>query len=381
MDQEERWLKEALDLAVMGKGLTFPNPMVGAVVVKDGLIVGKGYHRKAGGPHAEIVALEAARGNVRGAALYVNLEPCNHHGHTPPCTEAIIGAGIRRVVCSTEDPNPRVSGKGLKRLEEAGLEVLVGPMAEEAKRLNEVYFKNMSTGLPFVALKIAQSLDGRIATRLGDSRWITGTESRRYIHRLRSESDAILVGIGTVIADNPLLTVREIGTVRTPLRVALDTHLRIPPGANLLDPSSGYKTLIYTGVEEVRDDRFARIRGEGVSIQAIRDSGKELDLDAVLRDLYRRGVSSLLVEGGTRVFTSFLGGGWVDKLYTFIGPIILGGGGSFPSFDDLSISSIEGAIRLKVVESHGLGQDTLIISYPSYPRPAGESAADVHGDR
>jgi diaminohydroxyphosphoribosylaminopyrimidine deaminase/5-amino-6-(5-phosphoribosylamino)uracil reductase len=361
--EEEDLLRRTFELALRGKGKTAPNPMVGALVVRDGEIVGRGFHSRAGGPHAEVVALQDAGERSRGASLFVNLEPCNHHGNTPPCTDAIIEAGIRRVVCSMEDPNPKVRGSGLARLAEAGIEVSFGRLEAEAMRLNEVYDKNIRTGLPFVALKIAQSLDGRIAASGGGSRWITGGRSRREVHRLRAEHDAVMVGIGTVEVDDPLLTVRDVEGAGTPLRVVLDSRLRIPSGAKLLGGPP--RTRVYTTVG--RDGIAGRedLRREGVSVETVPGDGAGVDLEAVLRDLYRQGITSVLVEGGAGVFTSLLVRGLADKIHLFIGPVILGGGGALPSFRDLGISAIEDAIGVTVAESRRIGGDTLIVCYPA----------------
>ena len=365
MGDDQFMIKKTFDLAVQGRGKTFPNPMVGALVVKDGVIVGRGYHHQAGGPHAEAIAIDDAGGSTHGATLYVNLEPCNHYGNTPPCTDTVVKAGIKKVVCSMKDPNPRVKGKGLKRLIDEGIEVSVGLMESEARRLNEVYCKNMSTQLPFVSLKIAQSLDGRIATREGSSKWITGTESRKYVHMLRSEHMAVVIGIGTVRTDDPFLTVRYVDAIRAPLRVVLDTHLKITGDERLLNSAGDAETLIYTAIEGKTDGRFDDIIRAGVSVKTVGCRNGLLDLKEILTDLFHRGISSIIVEGGTRVFTSFLSEGLVDKLYVFIGPVIVGGGGSYPSFDDLGISTMENAIAVSVADSRKLGQDTLLVCYPS----------------
>jgi diaminohydroxyphosphoribosylaminopyrimidine deaminase/5-amino-6-(5-phosphoribosylamino)uracil reductase len=364
-NKDSVFMKKVFDLAVKGKGSTSPNPMVGAVIVRDGVIVGEGFHERAGGPHAETLALREAGSDAKGATLYVNLEPCNHHGRTPPCTDALIKAGIRKVICSMEDMNSGVKGGGLKKLTEGGIEVSSGLMAEEAKWLNEIYFKNRIHELPFVTLKIAQSLDGRIATGEGSSKWITGTESRKHVHTLRSEYDAVLVGIGTVIADNPRLTVRDVESVNNPLRVVLDTDLRIPGDSSLLDSSGESETLIFTAVEENEDELPTFLRRDGVSIEFVKRSDGLLDLMEVLKRLFQRGVMSVLVEGGSKVFTSFISDKLVDKLQVFIGPMILGGGKSFPSFEDLGINTMDKAIGLSVVKSRKIGQDLMIVSYPA----------------
>ena len=372
-DRDRRFMERALSLAGKGRGGTFPNPMVGAVVVRDNNVVGDGYHRRAGGAHAEIAAIEAARGNADQATLYVNLEPCNHYGNTPPCTEAIIAAGISRVVCSMEDPNPCVKGKGLKRLSDEVIEVSFGIREEEARRLNEVYSKNIRTAMPFVALKIAQSLDGRIATRSGDSKWITGEESRRRVHELRNEYAAVVVGAGTVEIDDPLLTVRDVELVRAPLRVILDTDLKMPAHSRILESAREFRTLICTAVEDTEGEQYEYIHRSGATVSSYGRRGEHIDLREVLVDLFKRGVPSLLVEGGARVFTSFLAERLVDKLYLFFGPMIMGGGDSYPSFRELGVTSIRDTVGVDVMESSSLGRDVLITGYPEYDRVAREA--------
>ena len=322
---DEQFMKEALRLALRGAGMTSPNPLVGAVVVKQGAVIGRGYHRELGGPHAEINAIRDAGGSCAGATLYVTLEPCNHHGLTPPCTRAIIEAGISRVVFGMRDPNPDVSGGGGECLGREGIEVRAGVFEPECRRINQPFIKYVTTGVPYVTLKAAATMDGFIAASSGDSKWITGGLSRRFAHRLRSLSDGVLVGIGTVLADDPLLTVRLRGKKnrREPFRIILDGGLRIPVESQLVRSASAGPVLVIC-----RQDAPARKERAlvGADIDVIRvpamDSG--LDLAWVLKALGEKRISSILVEGGGRVLGSFLEGGLADDFHFFYAPKILG---------------------------------------------------------
>jgi diaminohydroxyphosphoribosylaminopyrimidine deaminase/5-amino-6-(5-phosphoribosylamino)uracil reductase len=314
----------ALELARRGLYTTDPNPRVGCVLVRGEEVVGEGWHVRAGGPHAEINALRAAGERAAGATAYVTLEPCCHHGRTPPCTEALIGAGIRRVVAAMEDPNPQVGGAGLKALREAGIEVRSGVLAAEAERLNPGFVMRMREGRPWVRCKLAMSLDGRTAMASGESRWITGEDARRDVHRWRARSSAILTGVGTVLADDPSLTVRlgqdESGSLRQPLRVVLDTHLRTPPGARLLGMPG--ETLILTGVPDPH--REARLAGSGVSIVTLPLDGSRLDLGAVMAYLGRMEINELHLEAGATLSGALLAAGLVDELLVYLAPHFLG---------------------------------------------------------
>lgn len=370
MNPDERFMRRALALARRGRGWTSPNPMVGAVVVREGRIVGEGYHAAAGEAHAEVRALEAAGDRARGAELYVTLEPCNHRGRTPPCTQAILDAGIRRVVIAAGDPNPRVTGGGAAFLAERGVEVVPGVLAAEASRLNEAFFKHCRTGLPFVTVKCASTLDGRIATRTGDARWITGEAARRRVHELRHAADAILVGVGTVVADDPQLTTRLPAGRRgkDPLRVVLDPQLRIPPAARVLHAGSAAGTLIVAG-EGVPAESRRRLERPGVEVIACPAPGGRIDWGALLAELGSRGVMSLLIEGGSRVFASAFRSGIVDKACFFIAPILFAGDDGVPVCAGPGVAAVREAIRLAGIETRRLGDDLLVVGYPA---PAGE---------
>lgn len=363
-DPHPKFMARALRLARRGAGRVSPNPMVGAVAVKSGRVVGEGYHRGVGQPHAEAVALEAAGRRASGAELYVNLEPCCHHGRTPPCTGAILGAGVRRVWVAVADPNPLVGGKGIRKLRRNGVEVHTGILAEEATRLNEFYLKYVQTGRPFVVAKMAASLDGRIATSTGDSRWISGPGSRRMGHRLRKEVDAVVVGAGTVAADDPLLTVRMgVPSPRQPARIVLDTQLRIPARARVLDLSSGGRTIVACG-RAADTGRMKRLREMGVEVWSLPvDSAGHVDLRAVLGRAGREKMTSVLVEGGSRVMTSALRMGLVDKLVVFLAPKILGGGRSQEAVGDLGVARLSRAVSLEDVRWRRVGEDLMVEGY------------------
>jgi len=320
-------MRRALELARRGEGWTNPNPLVGAVIVKGGRIVGEGYHERFGGPHAEAVALETAGEEAEGAELYVNLEPCVHWGKTPPCVERIISAKIKRVIVAAQDPNPLVSGRGIARLQEAGIEVALGVLEEEAKKLNEPFFKFITTGRPFVVLKLALSLDGKLATRTGDSKWISSERSRALVHRLRNRYAAVLAGINTVLQDDPQLTAR-LDDVRTkdPLRIVLDSRGRIPLEAKVLNLESDAPTVVAT-TEQMPEGKEEALLHKGARVWRCGTRDGRVDLEELLKKLGDGGIDSLLVEGGGTVAASFLEAGLVDKLVFFIGPKIIGGPG------------------------------------------------------
>ena len=321
----ETYMKIAVAQAKKARGRVSPNPLVGAVVVKGGKIVGLGYHRRAGSPHAEINALAKAGRNARNADLYVTLEPCCHYGRTPPCVDTIIDRGIKRVIIGMVDPNPRVAGKGIACLKEAGIAIHCGVMEEECRRMNEIYVKHVTTGTPFVILKVAASLDGKIATRTGDSRGITGEKSLQVVHRLRDQVDAIMVGRGTVKADDPLLTTRLRGRRgRDPLRVIVDSRLSISPRAKVFNPSSSAGAIIATTKRaSVRKKEY--LERLGARIITVPSSGKWVDLKRLMKTLGKLEITSLLIEGGTQITTSALKDGIVDKILFFYAPKIIGG--------------------------------------------------------
>lgn len=322
---DERLMMRALTLAERGRGLTSPNPVVGALVVKDGVVVGEGYHAKAGAPHAERVALEAAAAKGRGATLYVTLEPCVHEGRTPPCVPVLLEAGLRRVVVAVLDPNPRVNGAGVTALSQAGLEVSAGCLEEEARRLNQAFFTWVTERRPFVTLKVAMSLDGKIAGWNRSSRWITGEEARREAHRLRSESDAVTVGIATVLADDPELTVRlDPPWPREPLRVVVDTQGRTPLSARILSAGTPERTLIAVA-ESAPGERVRALEARGATVLRLPSRDGRVDLTALAVELARREVTALLLEGGGELNAGFLEAGLVDRVAVFVAPMLLGG--------------------------------------------------------
>jgi len=341
--------------------------MVGAVVVRDGKIVGTGYHQAPGGPHAEVAALLQAGEKARGAVLYVNLEPCAHRGRTGPCADAIIRAGISRVVAAMEDPNPLVAGKGFRKLAEAGIELKRGVLEEKALRLNEVYVKFITTGRPFVIVKTAVTADGKTATRTGRSRWITGEKARAFVHRLRHNSDAIAVGIDTVLRDDPLLTARlEGGGGRDPLRVIVDSRARLPLDARVINSASRAATLLAV-TPAAPADKLRALEEKGVEILLLPGREGRVDLDALMRKLGERGVCQLMVEGGGNLNYSLLEAGLVDKLMLFMAPLIIGGRESPTSFEGAGVARLEEAWRLKDMEIKQYDGDLLLIGYPLAP--------------
>ncbi|MHB1000663.1 MAG: bifunctional diaminohydroxyphosphoribosylaminopyrimidine deaminase/5-amino-6-(5-phosphoribosylamino)uracil reductase RibD [Armatimonadota bacterium] len=320
MNSDLKYMKRALKLAARGR--TSPNPMVGAVVVRDGQVVGEGFHPKAGEPHAEIFALKAAGDNAKGADLYVTLEPCCHFGRTPPCADAVIQSGIRRVFAAMVDPNPRVAGKGIEKLRDAGIEVNVGLMESDARELNRGFIKRVTTGLPFVLWKAAMSLDGKIAARTGDSRWITGEASRMKVYELRNTHDVILTGAGTVLADDPEMTVRGIRGSVNPVRVVVDSRGSTPSCAKILNHSA--QTVIAV-TEAAPEDRLEALRNAGAEILVLPDIDGRVDLKALMLELVKLGFNTVMLESGGELAASMIGSGLVDRGMIFIAPKIIGG--------------------------------------------------------
>lgn len=357
--------RRALRLAASGIGQVSPSPLVGCVIVsKDGEIVGEGTYIYKDVLHAEVIALNQAGERAKGGTAYVSLEPHSHTGRTPPCTEALIKSGIRRVVAPIEDPNPLVSGKGFAQLRENGIEVVTGVLADEAARLNEKFFHWHKTGgQPFVHLKMAISLDGRIATRTGDSRWITGEDSRKKAHELRHEYDAILVGANTVTIDNPSLTDRSGKKRRRPLaRVVVDNSLKISLASNLVLTVREIPTIVFTTSEE--KEKIVELKSEGVEVVQIAEGGR--NLQGVLRELGKRGLQSVLVEGGTRVAGAFFDAKLIDKISFFIAPIVIGGEDAPTAIGGQGASRLSGAMRLDQVETFKHGEDLEVTGYPIY---------------
>jgi diaminohydroxyphosphoribosylaminopyrimidine deaminase/5-amino-6-(5-phosphoribosylamino)uracil reductase len=343
-----RWMERCLELARQAEGRTAPNPMVGAVVVRDGAVVGQGWHARAGTPHAEVVALAQAGEAARGASIYVNLEPCCHHGRTPPCTEAIIRAGITRVVVGMVDPNPRVHGCGVGRLREAGVEVVLGVGMEACRELNRAFVTAMERGRPYVVLKAAASLDGRIATPTGESQWITSSAARAHGHGLRDRCDAILVGSGTALADDPRLSCRLEGG-RDPVPVLLDARLRVPERARMF--AAGSRALVYSCQQ-------APVSHPATVIAVPPGARGGVLLDDVLAHLVRRGVHSVLVEGGGQVHRAFLEAGVFDRVLLYLAPRVLAGGPGWVAGP--GISSLTESFDLELVQVTQLGPDVLL---------------------
>lgn len=360
MDWDAHYMNLALQLASTAQGQTSPNPLVGAVLVKNNEIVGFGAHLKAGEPHAEINALKMAGDQARGATLYVTLEPCHHHGKTPPCTEAVIAAGVKRVVIATTDPNPIVRGRGIERLKAAGLDVTVGVGHKEAQKLNEVFNHYIVHRRPFVTLKTATTLDGKIATSSGESQWITGEEARQDVHLLRRNHDAILVGINTVLKDNPRLTARLEGGSRQPVRVVLDSSLKIPLDANLLDTHDA-STWIFT-TQQASEEKKKHLEQKGAKV-FITNAGPAVDIERMLTILGEEGITSLLVEGGSEVNASFLYGGYAQKLVAYLAPKLIGGNSAPGAFGGPGIQALAESVSLKDVQVEWIGQDLKVVGY------------------
>jgi len=356
----------ALALAASVVGTTSPNPAVGAVLVRDGEIVGEGATQPPGGPHAEVVALRQAGERARGATLFVTLEPCSHVGRTPPCAEALIAAGVREVHFAIPDPSPWVAGGGRRALEAAGISVHVGERAEEARRLNEAFLKWANTGLPFVTAKYAMTLDGKIATRAGHSRWISGEAARALVGRWRAASDAILVGVQTILRDDPQLTARdERGQplARQPLRVIFDSRARTPSAARAVAPEAPGRALVVT-TDEAPPEQIARLRAQGVEVLQVPSRAGRVDPGAALRELGRREVTSVFAEAGGELLASLLAAGLVDKVVAFIAPILVGGACAPTPLAGAGVETMDQAIRLRDVSYELVGRDVLVVGYP-----------------
>ncbi|MCH7745516.1 MAG: bifunctional diaminohydroxyphosphoribosylaminopyrimidine deaminase/5-amino-6-(5-phosphoribosylamino)uracil reductase RibD [Chloroflexi bacterium] len=355
-------MERALSLARHALGLVSPNPAVGAVIVKDGTVVGEGWTQPPGQAHAEVMALRQAGDKAKGATMYVTLEPCNHFGRTPPCTQAIIDAGISEVRAAVTDPNPLVSGRGLSRLNEAGIVTHVGECENEARELIEAYAKFITTGLPFVIAKFATSLDGKIATHTGDSRWITGEEARGYAHRIRAESDAVMAGINTVLADDPQLTARdESGKPldRQPLRVIVDSKGRLPLESKLLTEPG--QTLI--AVANADETACHNLKQAGADVERVPAEGGSVDLTALMKALGQREITSVLVEGGGILLGALFDLGLIDKVVAFVAPTIIGGKAAPSPVAGAGAAKMADVTRLSRVKTKQFGEDVAIIGY------------------
>lgn len=373
-ENDRHFLERALALAERGRGLTSPNPVVGAVVVVDGRVVGEGFHAAAGRDHAEIEAMKAAvgddfAGRLQGATAYVSLEPCRHHGRTPPCTEALIRAGVTRVVVGAEDPSAWVHGRGIADLRAAGVvvETADGDLAYRARRQNDAFRKHVSAGLPFVTYKYAMTIDGRVATESGDSKWISGEESRLRVHHFRARSDAVLVGAGTLRADDPELTAREVPVHRQPTRVIVDSQLRIGRDARVVQTAAEGPVLVVCGAS-VPEARRAEVRGWGVEVEAA-DLGADgyPDPVAVGRLLADRQVQDVFMEGGARLAAAWWDAGLVDRIVAFIAPVVAGGVDSPGPLPAAGYAHMDAALRLRDLQTERSGADVMFSGYVREP--------------
>ena len=362
---DELYIKRALKLAAKAQGMTSPNPVVGAIIVKNGKLISEDFHRKAGGPHAEVLAIQKAGKNAKGSTLYVNLEPCCHtEKRTPPCTKAIINAGIKKIIIGMRDPNPKVSGRGISELQSAGILVKSGVLEDDAKRLNEFYIKYITTEKPFVILKIAMTLDGKIATPEGQSKWITGEKARRIVHRLRSRVDAILTAIGTIKADNPQLTARIKGG-KNPQRIIIDPNLEIPLNARILEIPP--QTIIVVRKSAFSNQQSAVNKKRGIllnrGVHIIMYDGDKINLEWLMKRLGEMKITSVVIEGGSSLNAHALEDGIVDKVMLFIAPMIIGGRDSFPAVGGKTYKKLEDAYRMRDVKIRRISADFLIEGY------------------
>ena len=351
--QDEQYIKEALRLAKKAQGWTFPNPMVGAILVKNGKIIGRGYHKKVGLSHAEVEAFTNATEDPKGSTLYVSLEPCNFYGRTPPCTEAIIKEGVAKVVCAVTDPNPKVHGNGIERLKKAGIEVQVGLCEEEAKSLNEAFFTFHTKHRPFVTIKFAASLDGKIATRTHDSKWITNEKARQFARQLRAEHQAILVGINTVLHDNPNLGARQKGK-RDPIRIILDSTLKIPLDSDVLRDNN---VLVIT-TSQASKEKLQQLKEKGIAVTRL--DKEKIEVADVLKELRKREIISVFVEGGAEILGSFVDAKTVDRFYACFAPILIGGRDAVSAIKGEGVATVAEALQVKNISYRKLDDNILL---------------------
>jgi diaminohydroxyphosphoribosylaminopyrimidine deaminase / 5-amino-6-(5-phosphoribosylamino)uracil reductase len=360
MTDDIKYMKRALALARKGIGTTSPNPAVGCVIVKDGKVVGTGWHKKAGGPHAEIHALEMAGEMAQGADVFVTLEPCCHTGKTPPCSQALIRAGVGRVVAGMADPNPKVRGNGLKELKTAGIQIVCGVLEDDCRDINRPFIKHVTTGMPYVTYKCAMTLDGKISTATGASRWISCEDSRTYVHRMRARMDAVMVGVDTVIADNPELTVRHVRG-RNPLRVVVDSSLRTPESVKVLSGKNAAGTIIAT--IEANPRVHLRYLKQGTTVLVCQQDKGRVSMEDLIFKLGEMGVQSILLEGGGRLAGSMLESGLIDEFVFFMAPKILGSDG-FSPFNLVGKTSMEQAYKLNIIHLGRSGSDIVVHARP-----------------
>ncbi len=360
MTRHEFYMKMALALAEKGRGTTSPNPMVGAVIVKKGMIISSAYHHRAGALHAEALALRKAGKTAKGSTLYVNLEPCAHTGRTPPCTDAIIESRIKKVYCAMVDPNPLNNGRGIQVLRKNNIDVEVGLLEADAQKLNKVFIKYITRKMPFVTLKMAESLDGKIATRAGDSKWISSDLSRDYVHRLRSEVDAVLVGVNTILRDNPVLSSRR---QRSPIKVVLDSSLKVPDNARIFSKASPALNIVAISKKSLNKrmtiEKIRRLNKKGVLIISCGRHDR-VDLKELLGDLAELEIANLMVEGGGETAAGFIEEGLVDRVLFFIAPKIIGGRDAITSVEGQGIDRVKKAVQLKNAEVERKGNDILV---------------------
>ena len=367
-------MRRAIELAKKGGGYVHPNPLVGCVVVNDGEIIAEGYHEKYGEYHAERNALTRCQSETKGASLYVTLEPCCHYGKTPPCTEIIIEKGIKKVYVGILDPNPLVAGKGVKRLQDAGIDVEVGLCADEIRELNKVFLKYITTKRPYVIMKTAMTLDGKIAAFTGDSKWVTNEESRKMVHQLRSEMAGVIVGIGTVLADDPMLTCRLEGNYHQPIRIVVDSNLRIPADSKLVKTAKEYRTIVATTVISTEAERNGEISFNcrrfldslrslemtGIELLECQSKDDHVDINDLMTKLGAMGIDSLLLEGGGTLNAAFLEAGCVDEVWAFIAPKIIGGADAKTPVSGKGIDKMSEAINLQDIDIQNINGDILI---------------------
>ncbi|NDL66619.1 bifunctional diaminohydroxyphosphoribosylaminopyrimidine deaminase/5-amino-6-(5-phosphoribosylamino)uracil reductase RibD [Anaerotalea alkaliphila] len=357
-------MRMALELAAKGAGHTNPNPLVGAVIVKDGRVIGRGYHKRYGGPHAEVEAFASATEDVEGATMYVTLEPCSHYGKTPPCAQAIVAQGIARVVVAMEDPNPLVAGKGLQILKDNGIQVEVGVLEEEARKLNRIFLKYISSKMPYCILKTAMTLDGKIATATGDSKWITNEASRAHVHELRHRVSAIMAGIGTVLADDPSLTTRlDVPEPSHPHRIIVDTCGRIPLDAQVLQDTPGSRRILATTAKAPIKKR-EQLAALGVEVVVVPEKDGQVDLPHLFAWLGEEKIDSILLEGGGNLNFSVLKEGLVDRVVAFVAPLLLGGRDAKTPVEGAGFPHVREGIRLDDMEVHPSGGDLRIEAVP-----------------
>jgi len=361
--QDAFHMKQAIELAKKGMGFVNPNPLVGAVIVKDGLVIGRGWHEYFGGPHAEVNAIKDANGNTESATIYVSLEPCSHYGKTPPCSLEIIRNKFSRVVIGCNDPNPLVAGQGIEMIRNAGIEVHVGILEKEVKELNEAFFKFIRTKLPFVVMKTAMSLDGKIATKTGDSKWISGDKSRQTVHQLRNQYSGIMVGINTVIKDDPLLSVRNInGKTKHPIRIIVDSNARIPLEAKILNSPEIAPTIIAV-TNQATEEKLRKLRDKEIQVIVCPEKNARVDLRFIMQELAKQNIDSILLEGGGTLNFEALQEEIVDKVIAFIAPKIIGGAEALTAVEGSGISSLADVIELENLRTIQSGEDIMLEAY------------------